>query len=137
MFGGVDMSEIRYITHDKSLNASTFINMANQVWPGTYNLQYTKEALEVTINTTAWDNDKLVGCVRVLTDGYFFGTITEILVLPEYQRKGIGKTLMKLAFDTSPTSLFFGAQEEAVSFYESIGYEKSLQSFMKKKPRKN
>ena len=130
------MSYIQYRTNDKTLGVSVFIDMANQIWPGEYNTQYTKEALQATINTTAWDNDKLVGCVRVLTDGYFFGTVTEILVLPDYQRKGIGKRLMGLAFDTSPTSLFFGAQEESVGFYESIGYEKSMQSFSKRKPRK-
>jgi len=110
--------------------------MANQVWPGTYHRQYTQEALDKTINTTAWDNEKLVGCVRILTDGYFFGTVTELLVLPDYRRQGIGEQLMSLAFETSPTSLFFGAQPEAVEFYEKLGYEKSLQSFHRKKPRR-
>lgn len=41
-----------------------------------------------TICLTARDNGTLVGCLRILTDGYFFGTITELLVLPEYQRPG-------------------------------------------------
>ena len=130
------MSEIRYITNDRNLDEVTFINMATQVWPGEYNMQYTKESLDKTINTTAWDNNMLIGCVRVLTDGYFFGTITEILVLPDYQKQGIGQRLMALAFETSPTSLFFGAQPEAVGFYEKLDYEKSLQSFSKKKPRR-
>jgi ribosomal protein S18 acetylase RimI-like enzyme len=110
--------------------------MVNRVWPGTYNLQFTREALERTINTTAWDNGKLIGCARVLSDGYFFGTVTEILVLPDYQNRGVGKKLMELAFEASPTSLFFGAQPEAVGFYEKLGYEKSIQSFRKKKPRR-
>ena len=130
------MKDINYIENDRTLNAIIFINMANKVWPGDYNKNYVEDALRKTINTTAWDNDKLVGCVRVLTDGYFFGTITEILVLPEYQGKGIGKKLMSIAFETSPTSLFFGAQPDAIKFYEKIGYEKSLQSFSKKKPRR-
>ena len=125
--------EIQYRIDDKALLASDFIHLADKVWPGKYNIQYTKEALDKTINVTAWDSDRLVGCVRVLTDGYFFGTVTEILVLPDYQRHGIGKTLMELAFEISPTSLFFGAQPEAVGFYEKLGYEKSLQSFGKKK----
>jgi len=56
--------------------------------------------------------------------------------LPDYQNQGIGKKLMELAFETSPTSLFFGAQPEAVGFYEKLGYEKSIQSFGKKKPRR-
>ena len=130
------MSDIQYKTNDINLNADQFINMANQVWAGTYNVQFTDEAIKRTINTTAYDNNKLIGCIRVLTDGYFFGTVTEILVLPEYQKQGIGKKLMELAFETSPTSLFFGAQPEAVGFYEKLGYEKSIQSFSKKKPRK-
>jgi len=130
------MSKIIYKTNDYKLDVVTFIQMANQVWQGTYNEQYTKEALQKTINTTAWDGEKLIGCVRVLTDGYFFGTITEILVLPNYQGMGIGKKLMDLAFETSPTSLFFGAQPDAAGFYEKIGYEKGMQSFVKKKPRR-
>ncbi|MCL2372698.1 MAG: GNAT family N-acetyltransferase [Defluviitaleaceae bacterium] len=130
------MVAISYKTHDKHLDTAGFIDMAMQVWPGNYHSQYTKETLAKTINTTAWDGDKLVGCVRVLTDGYFFGTITEILVLPEYRRQGVGEKLMALAFETSPTSLFFGAQPEAVPFYENIGHEKSMQSFSKKKPRR-
>ena len=129
-------NNIHYKTHDIDLTAQTFIHMASQVWPGNYLPQYTQEALAKTINTTAWDGSKLVGCVRVLTDGYFFGTVTEILVLPDYQKHGIGKRLMELAFETSPTSLFFGAQPQAVGFYEKLGYEKSVQSFAKKKPRK-
>ena len=130
------MHNIKYITNDCKLNATIFIDMANQVWHGEYNLQYTQEALNHTLNITAWNNEKLVGCVRVLTDGYFFSTVTEILVLPEYRKHGIGKHLMELAFEASPTSLFFGAQPEAEGFYEKIGYEKSMQSFAKKKPRK-
>lgn len=65
------MENIEYRTHDENLDVTTFINMAVQVWPGNYHSQYTREALKRTINTTAWDNDKLVGCVRVLTDGCF------------------------------------------------------------------
>jgi len=127
---------IHYKTHDAALDPQAFIHMANQVWSGKYNSLYTQEALTKTINITAWDGKKLVGCVRVLTDGYFFGTITEILVLPEYQKCGIGKALMELAFEASPTSLFFGDQPQAVGFYEKLGYEKSVQSFAKKKPRR-
>ena len=50
-----------------------------------------------------------VGCLRILTDGYFFGTITELLVLPEYQRQGVGSKLLELAKENTPTMLYFGA----------------------------
>ncbi|CAM3333360.1 MULTISPECIES: GNAT family N-acetyltransferase [Brevibacillus] len=94
-------------------------------------------ALNNTINISAFDGNTLVGCLRILSDGYYFSTITEILVRSSYQGKGIGKKLMELAWDASPTSLFFGAQPGNEVFFEKLGYQKSMQSFEKKKARPN
>ncbi|WP_349129892.1 GNAT family N-acetyltransferase [Enterocloster citroniae] len=121
---------IRYINDNQELKADIFIEMANQVWPGSYDNERMQKAIDKTINITAWDHDKLVGCIRILSDGYLFGTISEILVLKEYRKQGIGRELMDRAADISPTSLFFGAQPEAEGFYERLNIEKSLQSFM-------
>ena len=85
--------DIKYIVNDKRLKAKEFIEMANQIWPRNYDEKATKRALSKTINITARDGNKLVGCVRILTDGVYFGTITEILVLPDYQRKGIATAI--------------------------------------------
>lgn len=128
-------SEIKYIVDDDDLMVADFLGLAQKVWPGSYNEVRTHEALAKTINVTAWDNDVLVGCVRILSDGYFFGTIPEILVNPDYQRKGIGKRLMELAWEVSPTSLFFGAQPGNEEFFEKLDYTKSMQSYSKRKPR--
>ncbi len=128
--------DINYIADDKRRSAEAFLELANRVWPGEYDKVLTAEALNKTINVTAWDGDRLVGCVKILTDGCFFGSIPEIFVLPEYQGKGIGSKLMRLAFEISPTSLFFGAQPEAEAFYEKLGFVKSLQSYAGKKARR-
>ena len=71
---------------DKGLEASAFIAFVNQVSPRNYEMEKTQKALSKTLNITAYDGTRLVGCLRILSDGYFFGTITELLVLPEYQR---------------------------------------------------
>lgn len=76
---------LEYRVGDKALCAQRFIELAQQVWPGEYDVEKTRRALERTINITAWDGTKLVGCLRILTDGCFFGTIPEVLVLPRYQ----------------------------------------------------
>lgn len=128
-------SNLKYIVDDKDLNADDFLNLAQKVWPSSYNREMTSNALARTLNITAWLNNVLVGCVRILSDGYYFGTIPEILVMPEYQKRGIGKTLMELAWEASPTSLFFGAQPGNEGFFEKLGYTKSMQSYSKKKPR--
>jgi GNAT superfamily N-acetyltransferase len=101
-----------------------------------YESKFAEEALKKTINVTAWKDDTLVGCARILTDGYFFGTVPEVLVLPEYQGKGIGKRLMELVWEVCPTSLFFGAQPGKEEFFEKLGYTKSIH-FRKEKNEEN
>jgi len=90
---------VRFQADDRNLQADDFLALANRVWPGDYDLVRVQEALQRTMNITAWDGDRLVGSVRVLTDGYFFGTIPEILVDPDYQRQGVGRHLMELAWN--------------------------------------
>lgn len=121
---------MEYKVDDKKLNASIFISFVNQIWQGDYDVERTQSALLKTQNITAYDNKVLVGCLRILTDGYLFGTITELLVLPEYQGQGIGSKLIQLAKDYTPTMLYFGAQPGVEAFYEKNGCQKSLQSYL-------
>ena len=115
---------MEYRIDDRQLDAMSFIAFVNKVWPGKYDVDRTAEALSKTLNITAYDGETLVGCLRILTDGYFFGTITEMLVLPEYQRQGIGSRLLQLARENTPTMLYFGAQPDAEKFYERNGCQK-------------
>ena len=124
---------IRYFADDNIINANEFICFANQVWPGDYNEEKIEEALKRTINMTAREGEALVGCLRILTDGCFFGTITELLVLPAYRKQGIGSRLLQMAREHTPTMLYFGAQPGLEPFYEKNGCERSFQSYLIKK----
>lgn len=115
---------MEYKADDKQLDAAKFLDLAEKVWPGSYDIVKTAEAVSKTVNITAYDGERLVGCLRVLTDGYFFGTITELLVLPEYQGRGIGSRLLKLASDSAPTILYFGSQPGVEEFYEKTAVRK-------------
>ena len=121
---------IQYKVDDTQLDAETFLQMVNQVWPGDYPLEKTREALKATHNITAYDEGRLVGCLRILTDGVYFGTITELLVLPSHQKQGIGSRLLQLAKAHTPTMLYFGAQPGLEPFYEKNGCKRSLQSYV-------
>ena len=120
---------MEYIVDDQNLDVMDFIEFVNKVWPGDYDKEKTRAAIKKTMNITVYDNSVMDGCLRILTDGYFFGTITELLVLPEYRKKGIGSSLLKLARDNTPTLLYFGAQPGVEAFYEKNGCQKSLQSY--------
>lgn len=126
---------MEYRIDDHQLSASEFIAFVNKVWPGNYDENRTAVALSNTLNITAYDGETLVGCLRVLSDGYYFGTITELLVVPEYQKQGIGSKLLQLARDNTPTMLFFWAQPDVEEFYEKNGCLKGLQSYTIPKKR--
>ena len=127
---------MEYYVDDKNLDAAAFVSFVNKVWPGNYDMDRTQRALSKTLNITAYDGNELAGCLRILSDGYYFGTITELLVLPEYQRQGVGSKLLQLAKDHTPTMLFFGSQPGIEGFYEKNGCHKGFQSYVIEKKRR-
>ncbi|MBI4306435.1 MAG: GNAT family N-acetyltransferase [Chloroflexi bacterium] len=126
---------MRYVVNDTALEATDFLDLAQRVWPGDYESALADQALRRTLNVTAWRDETLVGCVRVLTDGYFFGTIPEIMVDPKYQRHGIGRALMERAWQACPTGLGFGVQAGNEPFFEKLGYVAQMAWYGRKKPR--
>ena len=60
--------------------------LAELLWPCDYSASHVRQALLRTTNISPRDGTRLIGCVRILTDGYFFGTIPEILVDPDHFR---------------------------------------------------
>ena len=121
---------MEYIVDDRGLDAAVFLPFVNQIWPGEYDRGRTQAALTKTMNITAYEGERLVGCLRILSDGCYFGTITELLVLPAYQKRGIGSRLLQLARENTPTMLYFGAQPGLEAFYEKNGCQRSLQSYV-------
>ena len=128
---------IKYTIDDNHLNIYTFLGLVNKIWPGKYNENKTELALSRTLNISAWHENALVGCVRLLTDGYYFTTVTEILVDPTFQRQGIGAKLMELAWKQAPSSLSFGVQPGSEPFFEKLGFERGLPTYQKRKDRNN
>ena len=58
---------IEYEVNDQKLNASVFISFVNRVWPGDYDVDKTQAALSKTLNISAYDDKKLVGCLRAVS----------------------------------------------------------------------
>jgi ribosomal protein S18 acetylase RimI-like enzyme len=129
-FDGHTFPRMRDIQYREGFGAQDFLALAQRVWPRDYDAAAASAALTRTINIGAWAGDRLVGSIRVLTDGYFFATIPEILVDPGYERRGLGRRLMEIALDHAPRGkIFFGAQPESVRFFERIGCQRTLTGF--------
>ncbi len=74
----------------------------------------------------AVDGDCLVGLLRAVGDGYSIIFIQDILVLPAYQRQGIGRNLLEQAISHFPgiyqLHLLTDNAEKTRSFYEALGF---------------
>src|SRR5271157_243905 len=99
---GTGIMAIEYTIDDPRLDAGTFLALVARVWPGDYDPARIARALARTTNITAWDGQDLVGCLRLLTDGYLFATVPEMLAHPVYRRRGIGRELLRRAVALAP-----------------------------------
>lgn len=74
----------------------------------------------------AYENDALLGLIRVVGDGATVILIQDILVYPEKQRQGIGTALLKAVLDRYPDvrqiQLTTDDTPKTVAFYQSLGF---------------
>jgi GNAT superfamily N-acetyltransferase len=113
------------------LPVGSFIELAQKVWPREYDEDQAAQALHRTINIAAWGGMRLVGLVRVPSDGNLFTTVPEVMVDPAYQRQGIGRELMRRALAAAPGGrLFFGAQPGNEPFFERCGFKRGPVGFV-------
>ena len=96
---------------------------------------YTKDldtlmlSLEKSIYTlSAWDEDTLVGLVRVVGDGVSIVYIQDVLVKSSHKRQGIGtqlvKEVLKAYENVRQVVLITDEKDESNVFYASLGLKK-------------
>jgi len=77
-----------------------------------------------TLVISAWDNEKLIGVVRVLSDKLIRSIIYDLVIFPEYQQKGIGQELLKRCNEHFPNSEWLVQTTKEISpYYEKIGFK--------------
>ena len=75
------------------------------------------------------DEDRLVGVLLGLTDFAYWLYVTDLGVDRDYERQGIGRSLMKQAHEMAggekDIAVYLIANEHAVPFYEKLGMKKA------------
>jgi predicted N-acetyltransferase YhbS len=74
---------------------------------------------------TAWDDSKLVGVARSVTDFEYCCYLSDLAVDQQYQRKGIGKELIRLTKSKlgDKAKIILLAAPNAESYYRHVGFE--------------
>ena len=74
----------------------------------------------------AYEDEKLVGIIRAVGDGHSILFIQDILVDPEYQRRGIGTALTNALLEKYQNvyqiELATDNTEKTIHFYKSLGF---------------
>lgn len=84
--------DIRY----KAPSAMEYISLRLKTGMGTKNLSKTEIALKSSLFIISlWEKNKLIGFGRIVGDQGITYVVTDIMVDPDYQCKGLGKMIMK------------------------------------------
>ena len=81
---------------------------------------------------TAWDNGKLVGACRSITDWVWCTYLADLAVDPGYQKAGIGKKLIDHTKEKASelSMILLLSVPGAMSYYPKIGFEKEDRGFI-------
>ena len=129
------MEELEYHLKENELTAKDFIRLKIETGFRERPIEQVEKALENNLfDVIAVCNDEVIGMGRLVGDGVMYWYLQEIIVLPEFQGKGIGtrivdRLLEYIKDNTTPgtfVSIGLTAATGKDTFYEKFGFSKSL-----------
>lgn len=114
------------------LTAEQFIELWETVWGDGPSLEQTRLAMQYTLfRISVWDGERIVAMARMNGDMGLDYYIKDVVVRPEYQRRGIGRLmineLLKFINDNGikGTEIFVElcAVPDKIPFYEKFGFD--------------
>ena len=124
---------VRYTTSIENINWQEVSDIFKVVGWGERLAEHVKRSFEnSSFKCFAYIDDELVGVGRTVDDGYYYGWIVDLAVLPKYQGNGIGsKILGELENDLKPflTTMLTAAPGKS-GFYEKLGWHKQHSAYI-------
>lgn len=117
---------------DNILQAEDFVKLRIETGFAEIPVEHARKALQNgLINVSALYNGELVGMGRLVGDGAMYWYLQEIIVLPRFQRKGIGSMIVNHLVDYAKANSATGkfttiggvSAKGKEAFYEKMGFE--------------
>lgn len=78
------------------------------------------------LTLAAYEGENLLGIIRTVGDGHTIILVQDLLVFPEYQRKGVGSALLQTILDryshVRQIELATDNTPKTIAFYKSMGF---------------
>ena len=129
------MGNIRYQIENE-LSLEEFVSLLNRSTLGERRPLDDEDRLKAMLKhanliVTARDGELLVGVSRSLSDFSFCTYLSDLAVDETYQKKGIGKELIRETKKAAPVAkLILLAAPKAISYYPKIGMERHEHCYM-------
>ncbi|AJQ92618.1 GNAT family N-acetyltransferase [Gynuella sunshinyii] len=130
------MSDIQYRSNHP-ISADQFIALLSETSLGERRPINDRECMEGMVNNTnliitAWHDDTLVGVARSMTDFHFACYLSDLAVHRNFQKRGIGKALIRLTQEQLKSSckLILLAAPAASEYYQPLGFEHNPRAWM-------
>ncbi len=129
------MGEFTYRLEENKLTAKDFIRLKVAAGFKDRPLEQVEKALNHDLfDVVAICDDEVVGMGRLVGDGVLYWYLQEIVVLPQFQGKGIGTSIVNRLLEhikentevDTFTSVGLTAAKGKDTFYERFGFSKSL-----------
>ncbi len=121
---------------EKNLSAQEFIDVLNKSTLGERRPVNEPERIAKILEhgnliITARENNVLIGVARSLTDFLYCTYLSDLAVDEAYQKKGIGKELIRLTkLETPKAKLILLSAPKAVEYYPKIGMKQWEQCYV-------
>lgn len=124
---------------EKPIKANEVIELYKDAgWWNERTEQDMEKMLSQAMAVGAWENNKLIGFARVISDGIFRAYIEDVVIHSSFNRKGIGTQLIAKVveglFNIDVISLF--CEEDLIAFYSKNEFKKSKSQFVMHKVNK-
>ena len=123
---------MNYTIKYNELDAYEFIDLWNSVWDDAPTFEQVDLAMKNTLfRVSIYDNNKLIAMARLIGDKGLDYYIKDVVVIPEYQKKGVGRILinelLKYVNDNGikGTEIYVElcAMPEVAEFYKKCGFD--------------
>lgn len=121
---------------EEKLSVEEFINVLNESGLGERRPvddidRIAKMIAKANLIITARYEGKLIGVARSLTDFTYCTYLSDLAVIVDFQKRGVGKELIKQTYESSkPAKLILLSAPAAVDYYPKIGMEKHNNCFI-------
>ena len=125
---------ITYTDHKDFAPAALLPLFEQASWAHGRTVAETTEMLRQTdLFITAWDDNRVVGCGRVLTDYVYRASIWDVIVDAAYQGQDVGTEIMHRILHhpaLQRVELFWLCTRDKHTFYENLGFSAKEQTGM-------